>query len=156
MSLVHFTQRPVHTIESSCSIAEAARRMCHYSVGALVIVTIRHPAPLGIITDRDIVTLVAEGLNPRETTVGRFVRDPLHTILVTDSLSDALAKMRKHGVRRLPIVDAEGGLCGIVSLDDILVWLGKELADVAATVTGEIEHERNLKQRLQQGQERIQ
>jgi CBS domain-containing protein len=65
----------------------------------LVIVTIRHPAPLGIITDRDIVTLVAEGRNPREATVGQFLRALLYTLLVTDSLSDALAKMRAHGVR---------------------------------------------------------
>lgn len=47
-------------------------------------------------------------------------------------------------MRRLPIVDREGQLVGIVSLDDLLVRLGRSLGDVAATITGEIERERGI------------
>jgi len=72
------------------------------------------------------------------------VRSSLQTVHVSDSLSDATKKMRESGVRRLPIVDQESRLLGIVSLDDILVLLGRELADVAATITSEFEHERRI------------
>ena len=121
MSLTKLTQKPVETITASATVADAARLMC-----------------------RDLVWMVAEGLDPREAVVGQFVRERLHTVCVTESLSDVTAKMRTHGVRRLPIVDTEGRLLGIVSLDDVMVLLGKEMADAAAAIEAEVEHERAI------------
>jgi CBS domain-containing protein len=141
MSLVPFTQRPAHTIELSSTVAEAARRMCNNGIGALVIIDAGDTVPLGVFTDRDVVLMIAEGKNPQETTIAQFQHAPLHTISIRESFDDALAKMRQHGVRRLPIVDDNGKLCGVVSLDDLLVLLGNEMADVAATVTKEIDQE---------------
>ncbi len=145
MSLVSFTQRPVYTIELSSTVTEAARRMCHYGVGALVIIDAQDSAPVGVFTDRDVVVMIAEGIDPREETVARFLHAPLHSALIAESFDDVLAKMRKHGVRRLPIIDANGKLCGLVSLDDMLVLLGNEMADVAATITSEIDQESMLR-----------
>jgi CBS domain-containing protein len=144
MSLSKLTQTPVQTIRISTSVAEAARLMCRHSVGALVITDDSELTPLGVITDRDLVWMVAEGLDPREACVDQFVRQHLHTVCVTESLGDVTAKMRAHGVRRLPIVDTEGRLLGIVSLDDVLKLLGREMADAAATIDAEVEHERGI------------
>jgi predicted transcriptional regulator len=88
--------------------------------------------------------MVAEGLDPKLAQVGQFVHAPLHTVCVTESLSDAMRKMREHGVRRLPIVDGEGRLIGVVTLDDVLMLLGRELGDAAATIGSELEHERRI------------
>ncbi|MGE0826649.1 MAG: CBS domain-containing protein [Candidatus Binatia bacterium] len=145
MSLATFTHRPVHTIALSCTITEAAQRMCQHQVGALVIIDSQELSPLGVLTDRDIVAMIAEELNPQEATVAQFLRASLQTAAITDSFDDVLSKMRAHGVRRLPIVDANGHLCGMVTLDDILVLLGNEMADVAATITGEIDQESMLR-----------
>jgi CBS domain-containing protein len=88
--------------------------------------------------------MIAEGLDPRVAEVGQFVHAPLHTARVTDSLSEVMHKMREHGVRRLPIVDQEARLIGMVALDDVLVLLGRELADAAGAITGELAHERRI------------
>ena len=144
MSLAKLTQKPVETIRSSTSVADAARLMCRHSVGALVITDDTELTPLGVITDRDIVWMVAEGLDPRDACVDQFARAPLHTVCVTESLSDVTAKMRIHGIRRLPIVDTEGRLLGIVTLDDVLALLGKEMADAAAAIQAEVRHEREI------------
>jgi CBS domain-containing protein len=141
MSLKSFTHRPVATIELSGTVTEAARRMCQQGVGALVIVDAGNGLPVGVFTDRDIVAMIADGKNPQEATVAQFAHAPLHVIASHESVDDALARMRQHGVRRLPIVDEHGKLCGLVSLDDLLVLLGNEMADVAATITGEIDQE---------------
>lgn len=144
MSLAQLTLAPVRTIQPSATVAEAARLMCEQSVGALVITDASGVTPLGIITDRDLVWMIAEGLDPREAVVDQFLRGTLQTVRISESLSDATKKMRETGVRRLPIVDQENHLLGIVSLDDILVLLGRELADAAAAITGELQHERRI------------
>jgi CBS domain-containing protein len=144
MSLTELTQKPLHTVEPSEKVAKAARLMCEHSVGALVITDASGSTALGVITDRDLVWMIAEGLDPREAEVGQFVHASLQTASVSDGLSDVIRKMREHGVRRLPIVDGEARLIGVVSFDDVLVLLGRELADAAGVITGELEHERRI------------
>lgn len=144
MSLTELTQKPVYTVQPGDTVAKAARLMCDHSVGALVIADASGMTPLGVITDRDLVWMIAEGLDPRVAEVGQFVRSALHTARVSDSLSEVTHKMREHGVRRLPIVDQEARLLGMVSLDDVLVLLGRELGDAAEAITGEIAHERRI------------
>jgi CBS domain-containing protein len=144
MSLAQLTLPRVRTILPSATVAEAARLMCEESVGALVITDASAVTPLGVITDRDLVWMIAEGLDPQQATVDQFVRGSLQTIHLSDSLSDATQKMRQSGVRRLPIVDQENRLLGVVALDDILVLLGREMSDIAAAITSGFEHERHI------------
>lgn len=142
MSLVRFTQRLVQTVEGSCVLVEAARRMIQKSVGALVITDASGTDPIGIITDRDLVVLIAEGLDPNEATVGALSKAPLASVSVNATLREVTDLMHKHGVRRLPIIDAQGQLAGLVSLDDVLVELSHELSDAAGAISEEISHER--------------
>lgn len=148
MSLASLTKRPVQTVDPSRTLIEAARLMCKHSVGALVVTDATGVTPIGILTDRDLVWMVAEGLEPKKAEVGQFVQGELQTALVTESLADVARKMRDHGVRRLPIVDQERRLLGIVSLDDLIVLIGRELADVATTIGGELDHERQIGSRM--------
>jgi CBS domain-containing protein len=144
MSLAELAQKSLYTVEPSEKIAKAARLMCDHSVGALVITDASGSTPLGVLTDRDIVWMIAEGLDPREAEVGQFVHSRLQTVPVSAGLSEVTRKMREHGVRRLPIVDQESRLIGLVSLDDVLVLLGRELADAAGAITGELGQERRI------------
>jgi predicted transcriptional regulator len=50
------------------------------------------------------------------------------------SLESATARMREHGVRRLPIVDHDGAVVGIVTADDVAVLLGRELAELTSAI----------------------
>jgi CBS domain-containing protein len=131
----------VAVIEPGCTVSEAARLMTLLSVGSLVIADSPQAAPIGIVTDRDLVKLIGEGLDPNVATVASFAGARLATVDVNAPTRQVVALMREHGVRRLPIVDDRGHLTGIVSLDDILVTLGEEMADIAGTIRREFQGE---------------
>ncbi len=57
---------------------------------------------------------------------------------------DVRKKMRARGVRRIPVVDAEDRLQGIIAFDDMVEWMAQELADLAQLVSREQEHESQL------------
>lgn len=144
MFLTDFPRGPIHTIRPSTTAAAAARLMCTHSVGALVITDESEDTPLGIITDRDLVWMISEGLDPKVATVNEFIRGPLATARLTDSLADVTKRMRAAGVRRLPVLDPENHLVGLISLDDILVLLGREVSDLAAAITTGMAHEHDI------------
>lgn len=144
MSLLDFTRKEVVTVEPRTTVMGAACKMIERGVGALVISDASGEVASGIVTDRDLLYMISEGLDPLKTTIGCFVPERLHTVSVGDSLSDVTRAMREHGVRRMPILDPEGRLAGLISLDDILSLLGRELADVAGAVGEELEHERRI------------
>jgi CBS domain-containing protein len=128
MSLARF-KSPLATASAEDTVEEAAQRMRERRVGCLVVT--RAGRPLGLVTDRDIVMrVVAEGRNPRTDRIGEFATyDPI-TVSVHEGIETAVARMRRHGVRRLPIVDDDGVAVGIVTSDDLLVLLGGEIAAV--------------------------
>jgi len=141
MSLEKLTRRPVRAIRPTSTVTEAAREMVEFSVGALVITDPSDGTPVGIITDRDLVVLLAEGGDPGEVTIEKLVHSPVRTVSVKETLHDVTRRMHHYGVRRLPIVNEEGRLVGIVSLDDVLLLLGQEMGEVAGTIESGIVHE---------------
>ncbi len=128
MSLARF-KVPLATTTLEETVEQAARTMRNRHLGCLVVT--RHGRPMGLITDRDLVVRVmAEGRDPTTSKVGEFVTyDPV-TVCVRDGIETAAEQMRKHGVRRLPLVDEEGLAVGIVTADDLLVLLGGEMAAI--------------------------
>ncbi len=75
---------------------------------------------VGVITDRDIVCrVVAKGQNPSALTAQDAMTQPVMSVTEDATLEDVLAKMEEHQVRRLPVVDASGGCCGIISQADV-------------------------------------
>lgn len=105
------------------SATDAASLMRKHHTGDLVIVDDMDDArlPVGIVTDRDLVVQVlGNELDPAATPVGRIMRTPVVTAYETEDASEAIARMRANGVRRLPVLAREGALVGIVTLDDLL------------------------------------
>ncbi|RKH35465.1 CBS domain-containing protein [Corallococcus praedator] len=134
MSLARFCRKKVAIIQPMQSVAEAAEQMRDRHVGALVVVG-EEPRPVGILTDRDIVTrVVAERKDARAVPVLDVMSPQPVVAHVDDRLDQTFITLRQLGVRRLPIVDGQGCLAGLVSLDDLLVLLAAELDQTAAVV----------------------
>lgn len=109
--------------------------MREHHVGNVVVVGagLGRPVPLGILTDRDLVVgvLAREVPEPAALRVEDVLARKLHTIAGTATLGEAKELMLAHGVRRLPVVDGEGFLIGILAFDDLLHHLSSELHDLS-------------------------
>ncbi len=115
--------------EATTTIARAAGLMREAHVGDLVVVdnpdTTR--SPIGVITDRDIVVeIVARGLSPTSTTLDSIIRKPVILAHEAEDTVELLERMRAHGVRRVPVVDARQRLTGIITLDDLLALVAAD------------------------------
>ena len=124
--------RDVVTATADESVVEAARRMAMLDVGDLVVVTERTdalPVPVGIITDRDLMieVLARPERVPALTTVADVMHRPLITATEDEDIETIVEKMRANGVRRIPIVDDDGGLQGLLSIDDVIGWIREEI-----------------------------
>jgi CBS domain-containing protein len=130
MSVGRICQREVNTARLDESVDAAARRMKERSVGTLLVLN-SESEPVGILTDRDIVTrVVAEGRNAHSTRIRDVMTSRPKTIIEETPIESAIAMMRSGGFRRLPVVDQAGKLVGIVTLDDILALFAEEFVDV--------------------------
>jgi len=124
----------VATIAAGRDIAEAAVLMRQEHVGDLIVVERRgsENVPVGILTDRDIVVgVVAKGVSANSVTVGdSMTRNPL-PVREDASLEFALREMRRRGVRRAPVVRANGDLVGVIAVDDLIQHLAVQLSRLA-------------------------
>jgi len=132
MSLERFTRKEVANIDVERPSREAAELMRVHHVGAIVVTD--GDRPVGIVTDRDIaLRLVANNRDPG-VPVREIMSPNLALLRDSDSIDQAVTVMRRHGVRRLPIVDEDGALVGLVALDDLLVLLTGELSSTVEAV----------------------
>ncbi len=110
----------VYTVPPDARVGEVASLMALKGVGAVVVV--QDQRPIGILTDRDIVVRVnAQMLDVEKIPVREAMSSSLVTVPKDEDAGAAIALMRRHGIRRLPIVDEQGRLFSIISLDDILL-----------------------------------
>jgi CBS domain-containing protein len=125
--------RVVVTALADESVVDAARRMAEHDVGALVVVEEAggQVRPIGVVTDRDLVTRALVRGEPLASVVRDVMDAELVTAGVDDDVDEVLAKLRTHAVRRIPVVDRTGALQGILTLDDIVQWIGEELHEAS-------------------------
>lgn len=142
----------VVTAEAGASLREAALAMRNQHVGALVVVEKKEGVarPVGILTDRDIVVAViaVPGARPEGIRVGDAMTTDLATAREDDGLFEAVQRMSERSVRRLPVVGADGGLKGIVTLDDVLRVLSAELGQLAEALRWGRMRERETRAKL--------
>lgn len=120
MSLIAIGTVEVDVARPDETALAAAQRLLQRNVGSLVVVD-ADGRPVGLLTDRDLVTRVmAEGADPARVAVRAVMSHPVATIGEEAAADTALAVMRRESCRRLPILDGEGRLRGIVTLDDLL------------------------------------
>ena len=145
--------RDICTIQTiSCNRDEtvqgAALLMRKHHVGDLIVVdgSDGDAIPAGIVTDRDIViSVVALGLDPASLQVGDIMSDDLLTCREDDDVYQTIEHMRVRGIRRVPVVNDNGALAGIVSADDLLEFLAEEMGDLSRISGSQQAHEKRAK-----------
>jgi CBS domain-containing protein len=120
MPIGHICSRVTATASPDETVETGARRMAEYAVGTLVVLA-PDRTPRGIVTDRDLVVrALARGLDAATTPLSEVMTEPVRTGHEALPLAEGLAVLQQLGARRLVVVDDEGALAGVLSLDDIL------------------------------------
>ena len=137
MHVGEFCNREVVVIDEESSITEGAVVMRENHVGDVIIVREQYgkKVPVGILTDRDIaLEIVARGGDPEAVRVGDAMSYDLTTVTEDDDLLHVIEVMRDKGIRRVPVVDVDEALVGIMTVDDILDLLSEVLIDLTHLV----------------------
>jgi CBS domain-containing protein len=146
MTVGEVCTRSVVTAHPDETVVEAAKRMRDRHVGDLLVADTQ-TRPVGILTDRDIVvSAVAQSPDRLESLlVSDVMSRDLATARADETLDGALKLMRTRGVRRLPVVSADGRLEGLVAFDDILEVMSEELGELVGLVAREQKRERDVR-----------
>ena len=130
-------QRDVDTFGPDETATVIASRMHQRGVGALVCVD-EFKRPVGIVTDRDLmVRVLATGKDAATTKAGDIMTPNPNTIYERSPIETAIELMRGGAFRRLPVVDGQGRLVGVVTLDDVLMLLAEEFREVGGVLERE-------------------
>jgi CBS domain-containing protein len=122
----------VETASRETPVVDLARRMLEEELGDLVIAA--DDRPVGIVTDRDITLAVARHGDVSELIAEDVMTSDPVTIHEDATAVDLPATMAEGHVRRIPVVDDDGKLVGIATLDDVVATTGEMLKDVATVL----------------------
>ena len=149
MSVGEICNREVVVIDRKASVYEAARMMRNQHVGSLVVVdegSATPMKPVGIVTDRDLVVEIMAKEVPEEApAIGDIIAPELLTAREADGVWETIMRMRAMGVRRLPVVNLEGSLCGMLTMDDLLKFIADEMSDLVRLVRREQKREKDTR-----------
>jgi CBS domain-containing protein len=148
MLLKEFCTPDVVYCTPDTTILAAAQLMRQRHVGDVVVVEDDESdqTPLGLVTDRDIVVeVLAQERDPAKVTVREVMRTPLVIAHASEDVSDALGRMKHHGVRRIPVMSERRQLAGILSLDDLLKRLAADAAALTEVIAREQDREHHTR-----------
>jgi CBS domain-containing protein len=147
MTIASICTHKVITVDRKIDIAAAASVMRDNHIGYLIVTDARSggSTPIGVITDRDIVVKVmAKDVDPHTLTVGDVMTPEPLTAADDDGISETLRRMRRLGVRRVPVVGPDGKLSGVLSIDDVVDHVVGQLSEVSGSMRNELNFERTL------------
>ncbi len=137
MFVGEYCNREVVVVDKQGSISDAARVMREHHVGDVVVVRIEggKQYPVGMLTDRDItLEIVATGTDPDSVSVADAMSFDLVSVFDDDDLMHVIELMRDKGVRRVPVIDRDEALVGIMTVDDLLDLLSEIFVDIVHLV----------------------
>jgi CBS domain-containing protein len=137
MSIEALLAGPVQALRPHDTCAEAARQMRDANIGAIVVQD--GGRPVGVVTDRDVaVRVVAGGLDAERTPLADVMSDDPVFLSHERSLGELIAAMRDLAIRRIVVVDSQGRLEGLVSMDDLVMLLADQLGALAGAIRAEL------------------
>lgn len=148
MPVGEICNRDVIILQRDATILDAAKLMREHHVGDVLVVEERDRIrfPVGIVTDRDLVVeIMATELDQTVITVGDIMVQELVTVKESTGIFETIQYMRGKAVRRLPVVDENGALVGILALDDLLELLSEELLAIAKLIRYQRQKETTLR-----------
>lgn len=138
MILIDLVTRAAVAVFRDASVVEAARQMKERNVGSVIVID-DIGAIVGILTDRDIAMKLAEGrLVDSEQRVDELMTGDPVCLPGSLPLERGLSAMRVNKIRRVPVINDEGELVGVVSLDDILIQMGRSMGQAAGLIEDEV------------------
>jgi len=132
ITIEELIETDVVTAERDTPIQEIVAMMAQHDVGSVVILD--DDTPVGIVTDRSIALALDETEEIAEQEADEITPDDLALGTTEMDLTEIVDRLTESDVRRLPIVDDDGALQGIVTLDDVLVFLGTELERATSVI----------------------
>ncbi len=112
-------RRGVVTLRAEDKVLNAAKLMKKHRIGSVVVTS--DQKAVGIVTETDIAyKIVAAGLDPEKTTLKKIMSTPLKTTEIDAKIADVAGLMRENRIKRIPVVDKEQRLVGIISDDDLI------------------------------------
>jgi CBS domain-containing protein len=138
MRIADICSHRVICIAPEATVQHAAELMQQHDVGALVVAHSGKRVPIGILTDRDIITnVIGQRRDTHSVTVSDVMATSLATCRDNHELFDVLELMHQRGIRRVPVVDGHSALVGIVTTDDLIGALAEHVLVLARSVLGE-------------------
>ncbi len=135
MKVSELALREPVVIGCDATVADTAMLMTTAGVGCVIVVD--GHTPVGVVTDRDIVTRGVARQFPADGRIDGLMSTGLIALDAGHDLDDLLHVFRDHAIRRIPIVDHDR-VVGIVSLDDVMVLMAEQLSDVSRVLAGQI------------------
>ncbi len=137
MLVGEYCNREVVVVDKQDSISDAAKVMREHHVGDVVVVRTEggKQYPVGMLTDRDItLEIVATGTDPDSVSVADAMSFDLVSVFDDDDLMHVIELMRDEGIRRVPVIDRDEALVGILTVDDLLDLLSEIFVDIVHLV----------------------
>ena len=110
--------KPVFTASPNMTVKEAAKTMADKKLGSVLVVDKGNT--LGIVTEGDVIKAVAENVNIINCSISKIMSKTLLTVEPDDDIDDAAAIMRDNKIKRVPVIDDNGKLVGIVKITDVI------------------------------------
>jgi len=129
----------VSTVGPDVSASDVAARLFEESIGSVVVV--RDGAPVGIVTESDVVRLLAQGKDVAGVTAADCMSAPPVTIARDESIELAVERLREHGIKKLPVTDGDE-LVGILTTTDLSYYLPHLTRRAGQQASGAERHER--------------
>jgi CBS domain-containing protein len=140
MPISDLCSRSLICVEPGASLHCAARVMKKHHVGDVVVVEQNgKDRPVGILTDRDIVLNVVAENRPTSGRVDEFMSKDIVTVNQSEGIAAVIDKMEREGVRRVIVMDDEGNACGLVSCDDLIQLLAREMHGIGRLVEKQLQ-----------------
>jgi CBS domain-containing protein len=137
MNLAGFIHTPAITCTPSTPLADAARLMADNDVGSVVVLD-QQGELAGIVTDRDLATRGLAHRREPDTPIAEIMTPTVVFLREDANVFAAATEMATAGCRRMPVLDTEGQLKGVIALDDLLTLFARQTDKLAEVVAAEV------------------